>query len=210
MKSIALAFVFLLGISTGASADEKLEGIKQKSQKEAAEFMKSVLGNKAWNKAVMDALKAANAKYSAGANRTDKTPVEGIDGKDKIWTEWFKAHKLAKSKNEKAPDMPPLVSEVMKNACSDALRAAKAKDKAVSEVFIMDRLGASVCAADPTSDYDQGDEDKWLDPWVNGVNPQIGSPTRDASADNFQTQVSFVIEDGGKKVGVITIGTLVN
>jgi hypothetical protein len=205
MKKSGLMFIVLLA-GGFAFADEKLDAIKAKATTEATEFSKAVLGNKS----VIDAILASNKKYPGSAQRTGKAPVEGIDAKDKIWTDWFKADKLAKSKNAKAPAMPALVSGVVKSPCSEALRAAKAKDKAISEVFIMDRLGATVCAAEATSDFDQGDEDKWLEPFVNGVNPHVGSPSRDASSDTFQTQVSMVIENGGQKIGVMTVGTLVS
>ena len=212
MRNIAALFVFAICSYTmiqSACADEKLDAIKAKAQKEAGEFKAALMGNGGWKNAIMSALNDANKKYPASAQRTGKAPVEGIDAKDKTWTDWFKADKSAKAGGGKAPAKPALVNSVMNNPCSDALRAAKAKDSTVSEVFVMDRLGGTVCAADPTSDYDQGDEDKWLEPFVNGVNPHVSNPTKDASSDKFQTQVSYVIEVGGKKIGVITIGNQV-
>jgi hypothetical protein len=209
MNKLVLLVFLVGGMFGSAMADDKLDAVKAKATKEANEFNKALMGNGGWKKSVVGAISASNAKYSASAQRKDKAPVEGIDGKDTTWTEWFKADKSAKAKKAKAPAMPALVSGVMNNPCSDALRAAKAKDKSVSEVFVMDRLGATVCAADPTSDYDQGDEDKWLEPFVNGTDPHVGDPKRDESSGNFQTQISISIQDGGQKIGVMTIGTSV-
>lgn len=202
-------FALVLGMSASAFADEKLDEIKKKAENEAMEFKTKLMGNKSWSKSIIDALKAQNKTYSAGAERKDKVPVEGIDKLDKEWTEWFKAWKLAKSYQQKLPAQTGIVKKVMESSCSKALQAAKKNDNSVSEVFIFDKLGANVCAAEATSDYDQGDEDKFLEPFNKGVNPHISNPTRDASADTFQTQVSYVIEDGKDKIGVITIGTTV-
>lgn len=79
----------------------------------------------------------------------------------------------------------------------------------ITEVFIMDNKGLNVAQSAITSDYWQGDEDKWQKTYLMGPNIyHISDVEEDESTQMFQSQVSHSITDPstGKVIGAITIG----
>jgi hypothetical protein len=83
----------------------------------------------------------------------------------------------------------------------------------ITEAFVMDDKGLNVGQADLTSDYWQGDEDKYARTY--GVGPDavfVDEVEFDESSQTLQTQVSFTIVDpaDGTAVGAITIGVNVD
>ena len=62
-----------------------------------------------------------------------------------------------------------------------------------------------------TSDYWQGDEEKWIDCW-NGGNGKIyiGALKLDESTNTVAAQVSAPVLDRGKTIGVLIVGVTIN
>ena len=141
----------------------------------------------AWakNKIIVDAVRAQNAK---------NLPLAEIQRMDEQWL----AGKAA-----------PLVKQKTTGACADELRKLIGVDGRYSETFVMDDQGALVCASQPTTDFWQGDEPKWTKIFTEGK-PFIDRPRLDDSAHSRLAQISLPIVDGGKTIGVITVGIAID
>ena len=96
---------------------------------------------------------------------------------------------------------------LLKNPCAKSLQAFTATRTGYREAFIMDNQGALVCMTRKTSDYWQGDEDKWTKSFAEGRGAVfVGEPELDESTGVRLVHVSVPIVDGGKAIGVLTAG----
>lgn len=76
-----------------------------------------------------------------------------------------------------------------------------------NEAFATDDQGANVAMYPTTSDYWQGDEDKWIKSFNNGNGKlYIGKVQFDESTKKVAVQVSVPILDEGKTIGVLVVG----
>jgi len=76
-----------------------------------------------------------------------------------------------------------------------------------SEIFVMDHLGANVAMTDKTSDYWQGDEEKFTGSYQGGKGGlHVSDVEFDESAQAYLVQVSVPVWDGDKVIGAITFG----
>lgn len=155
------------------------------------EFAKSTVKQWVSDPAVVDAVKAQNAKH-AGLSQAD------IDKMDKDW----RAQTDAGSK--------PMIDAVLGNALSNYLRGKQdASQGLVTEVFVMDNRGLNVGQSDVTSDYWQGDEAKWQKTYSAGADAIfVDEVEMDESTQTFQSQVSMSVVDPatGEVIGAITVG----
>lgn len=100
-----------------------------------------------------------------------------------------------------------LVKQTTGGSCSAHLRQLVGASATYGEVFVMDDQGALVCANAKTSDYWQGDEAKWQRAFNGGKGDVfIDRPRYDESASRNLAQISVPVLDGGKAIGVITVG----
>ena len=140
---------------------------------------------------LVDAVKAQNAK-NAGLAQAD------IDALDKKW----RAETEGSSKE--------MIDGVLGNALSQFLKAKQQEAGGlITEVFVMDNKGLNVGQSDVTSDYWQGDEDKWSKTY--GAGPDaifIDGAEKDESTQMLQSQGSIAIKDpaSGEAIGAITVG----
>lgn len=108
----------------------------------------------------------------------------------------------------------PLISEVLGRSTSEYLREQKnGMDGLITEVFVMDNHGLNAAQSDLTSDYWQGDEDKFQKTYGMGVGSiHIGEVELDESSGSYQSQVSMVIADPdtGAAIGAVTFGVNVD
>ena len=141
------------------------------------------------------AIKAQNQRY---ANVTQSQ----IDSLDIQW------------RTETVLSRKPLINQVSGNELSKRLKELKAATKGVvTEVFVMDNRGLNVAISDITSDYWQGDEDKWQKTFLVGPGTVfVDAVEHDASTDSFQSQLSMSITDPatGQVIGAITVGVNVD
>ena len=76
-----------------------------------------------------------------------------------------------------------------------------------SEAFLTDNQGANVTAFPATSDYWQGDEDKWSKSFNSGNGKiYIGEVELDESSGSYATQISAPVISDGVTIGVLVIG----
>lgn len=101
-----------------------------------------------------------------------------------------------------------LISSVLQNPLSGHFRDLKSSGSGLyAEIFATDAKGLNVGQSDPTSDYWQGDEAKWQEPFLKGE-MVIGEVEFDESSQAYQSQVSIPIvdPDTGARIGALTVG----
>lgn len=104
----------------------------------------------------------------------------------------------------------PLIDATLANAASQYLAGVQAASGGkYTEIFAMDAKGLNVGQSTLTSDYWQGDEDKFTASFGGGADAvHIGEIEQDESTQIFQSQVSVPITDPatGAVIGAITVG----
>jgi len=145
----------------------------------------------AQNPALVDAIKAQNATTSS----YDQAKIDALD---KQW----RAEVDAADK--------PLINATLGTDASKYLAGAMDKTAGlITEIFATDAKGLNVAQATMTSDYWQGDEDKFTKSFGVGADAiEIGDVEQDESTQTYQSQVSITITDPatGAPIGSITAG----
>ncbi len=117
-------------------------------------------------------------------------------------------------RTEAQSDNKPLINKVMSTELSQHLKDIKERSNgSYTEIIIMDNKGLNVGQSDITSDYWQGDEDKWKKTYLAGPNAvDIGDIKLDESSQSFQSQISVPVidPDTQKVIGAATVGVFVN
>ena len=104
------------------------------------------------------------------------------------------------------PALTPFKEQVLASHCSRILNRHRATlGHVIAEAFAMDRLGALVGSTRRTSDYWQGDEEKFQVPYTTGKELRE-KPFFDESSQSFVLQVSFPVRDGGRTIGALSVG----
>lgn len=134
---------------------------------------------------LIDAVKAQNME----TNGYDQTKIDELDKK------W------------KDSDFST-IDKVMKSKLSDYLRGVVTRsDDLFTEIIVMDAKGLNVGISDKSSDYWQGDEDKFTKTF--GVGPDaihLGKVELDDSTQMSQQQISFTLVHDGVSIGAVTVG----
>ncbi|MGA8259497.1 MAG: PDC sensor domain-containing protein [Arenicellales bacterium] len=100
-----------------------------------------------------------------------------------------------------------LQREILHSEASQVLKTFVQGNPDFNEAFATDDQGANVAMYPTTSDYWQGDEDKWIKSFNNGNGKlYIGKVQLDESTNTVAVQVSVPILDQGKTIGVLVIG----
>lgn len=140
--------------------------------------------------AVISAIKAQNEK-NAGLSQAD------IDALDQTW----------RAEVESADK--PMIDAVLNNELSKFLQQKQAEaEGSIAEVFVMDSKGLNVGQSDVTSDYWQGDEDKFSKSFGAGKDTLfVDAAEKDESTQALQSQASITISDeSGTPIGAVTVG----
>lgn len=179
-----LAATFALGLAAvPVAADEFTPLIEDFYQSEIS----------AWANAdvLVQAITAQNA-------RTATYDQARIDELDRAWR--------AEVGAANAPTIAPVIS----NTAADFLREqVAASGGLITEIFIMDAQGLNVAATDVTSDYWQGDEEKFTETHGVGAGAlHVADVELDESTQRYQSQLSATIIDPatGQPIGAITVG----
>lgn len=98
-----------------------------------------------------------------------------------------------------------LRKEVTTGPCAERLRALVKSDSFVLEAIVMDAQGAVVCATGETSDYWQGDEEKWRRPMVVGTEAFVDEPAFDESTASYGIQLSVPILRSARRIGALSL-----
>lgn len=135
-------------------------------------------------------LAAQNERFGA----IDPAEIESLDAKWRAETE---------SNNQ------PLIAQLMGNPLSSYLIRKKAESNGLfSEIFVFDARGMNVGQSSVTSDYWQGDEDKYLETFAKGAEAVfVDEVEYHEETRQRRQQVSFTIVDpaSGEPVGAATV-----
>lgn len=104
----------------------------------------------------------------------------------------------------------PMVGDLMDRQASVILRDRRALSNGlITEIIVMDEYGLNVAISDPTSDFFQGDEEKWTETYLKGKDAvHVSELEFDESTQKVQTQVSLPVmsPDTGELIGAVTFG----
>lgn len=104
----------------------------------------------------------------------------------------------------------PLIDPIESNALSRFLKEKqRAAGGKITELIVMNARGLNVGISEPTSDYWQGDEDKWRWTYLKGKGAMfVDTAGVDPSTGIRQRQISLTITDPrtGQPIGAIAIG----
>lgn len=125
-------------------------------------------------------------------------PLAEIKNRDEIW--------------KNAGDTPnALIREITRNEVAKYFQRRVENNIAIDEVFLTDNKGANVAAYPPTSDYWQGDEEKFSLSYNNGQGTVFIGPLEfDDSTNKTQVQISAPIISDEKTIGVLVLGVSVD
>lgn len=100
-----------------------------------------------------------------------------------------------------------MINRMLQNPLSSYLRVIRERQGGViTEIIVMDHKGVNVGISDVTSDYWQGDEEKFLRASVLTSGIYLSDIIFDPSTQKFQVQASLPIKIDGKFSGVVTVG----
>ncbi|MFZ5569950.1 MAG: PDC sensor domain-containing protein [Thermodesulfobacteriota bacterium] len=96
---------------------------------------------------------------------------------------------------------------LMDSECGKYLGTIQKSAPYYAEIFVMDNQGANVAMTDKTSDYWQGDEDKFQKSFNKGQGAVFVDEVEfDDSSQAYLVQISVPVMDADKAVGAITFG----
>lgn len=184
-----LKFLFFINLFFCFSAGNLLAlddfELAEKLDKNTADVVKRKIRDVRWladHDLVINAVLAQNAQNLS---------TQEIHLRDKTWQESSQLTPFKRSLQEDESGL--FIQSMVKNS------------KVFSEIFITDNQGANVSAYPATSDYWQGDERKWIQPFREG-NIYIGSAEFDQSSQQRSIQISIPIKYQTKIIGVLVAG----
>jgi hypothetical protein len=115
-------------------------------------------------------------------------------------------------KTEAKSDDQPLIAEILSSPLSSYLLYMQAKSAGLfTEVFIMDKFGLNVGQSSVTSDYWQGDEDKFQKTFDVGPDAVfVDEPEFNDDTKTWRTQVNFTIVDPETKASIGAVTAEIN
>lgn len=139
---------------------------------------------------IIETLKAQNAANM----RLTRPEIEALD------TEW---------RNEVNRPSHPLIDRVLATPLSGFLREKEEEAfGSITEVFVIDAKGLNAGQSAITSDYWQGDEEKFTESFEKGPEAVfVGVARKDESTQTLQSQVSItIVDEHNKPIGAIVVG----
>ena len=103
--------------------------------------------------------------------------------------------------------LTPLKRSLQENSAGQMLKRYVSRNPSLNEAFLTDNQGANVAAFPATSDYWQGDEEKWTASFNDGAGKLfLGPVERDESTNTLAVQVSAPLFHQGETIGVLVVG----
>ena len=140
--------------------------------------------------------KIAQAEIIVQATREQNAKYMSLEEIQRIDKEWIAGGQLQ------------FVQQLLASDPSVYLKIQVQRNKFLyTEAFLCDRNGAVVALYPKTSDYWQGDEDKFTSCYNNGYGKVfLGEPEFDESSQAMTIQVSLPVKDQGQTIGVLVVG----
>jgi hypothetical protein len=108
-------------------------------------------------------------------------------------------------------EMIPLIRETTQNSVAQYFQRRVENNASIDEVFLTDNQGANVAAFPATSDYWQGDEEKFTLSYNNGEGEVFIGPLEfDDSTQRTLVQISAPILSNNETIGVLVLGVSVD
>jgi hypothetical protein len=115
--------------------------------------------------------------------------------------------RAADEKWKTTPGIDAVMKSLMESECGRHLKALQSTRKAVVDLFAMDNQGAVVAMTNKTSDYWQGDEDKFTKSYNGGTGGlHVSDILFDEGIQSYVVQASFPVKDNGRVIGAVTVG----
>lgn len=197
MKNSVMIFLVSLSAFTcfAVNAQNPLDTVKSnidaKSElsPQLKSFLKTQLVAHSTNPVFVKDIQDQNAK---------KVSIDAIKKADQEWIE--------------AEEEIPLQKEKLNSASAIELKKIVKDNPAILESFVMDNQGAVVGESSLTSDYWQGDEEKWTNSYKDGKGGiDVGKLKFDKSSNAEVQQVSLPVYDkDGQVIGAVTWGIAVS
>lgn len=129
---------------------------------------------------------------NASNTRHEGVQQAEIDGLDNTW------------KSEAKSDDQPLIAEILSSPLSSYLLYIQAKSAGLfTEIFVMDKFGLNVGQSSVTSDYWQGDEDKFQKTFTVGPDAVfVDEAEFHDETKTWRVQVNITIVDPGSKAAI--------
>ncbi|MCX4026762.1 hypothetical protein H0A36_01160 [Endozoicomonas sp. SM1973] len=142
-------------------------------------------------------------------------------GKDPDIVEFVKEHNkkdltlvMIKERDKKwkhAKSLSRFMTDLMQNKAAKRLLELEKSKPYYAELFLMGSKGENIAMTNKTTDYWQGDEDKFQHSYNQGKGDiYIGNVEFDESAQAYLIQVSVPVMDQEKAIGAITVGLSVD
>jgi len=180
MRFSALFLAALL--APGLAATQ--EGIDQNDLRELLRTKMRTVQHMALNPVLIQAVRRQNAE------------ALGINGIKKRDDDWKGTKKLT-----------PFKRSLQENSSGKMLRRYVGRNPSLNEAFLTDNQGANVAAFPATSDYWQGDEEKWIASFNEGDGRMfLGPVERDESTNTIAVQISAPLFHQGETIGVLVVG----
>lgn len=188
LSVVACTTVFSLISANAWAMEEQLKKIDAYAKGELSEWASHPL--------VIEAVRKQNEEHAS-------LSFEHVVSLDNTWRD-------AKSEEENKA----LAARLHNKAAAFLKGLQVASHLGITEVFVVDNRGLNVAQSTPTSDFWQGDEDKWLYPYYHDAEVDKGTPydisdiDYDSSTGAIQVQASLPIKDPdtGDTIGTITFG----
>lgn len=140
------------------------------------------------NSEVIDAVRAQNAQ---------RLSMQDIKKRDEEW--------------QATKELTAFKKSLQENTAGEFLRQSVRRNPTYNEAFLADNQGANVAAFPATSDYWQGDEEKWTAAWNNGQGKVFIGPVKfDESSKSHAAQISAPVIDRGQTIGVLVVGVTID
>lgn len=183
MKKVVFILSAAVILILGVPGMDTLQAVEKAPQK-VIDLANNELLKYGTDPVIVNAVKAENAK-----NKT----LDQVKAHDQKWIG--------------TPGVADFMKALMESECGKRLREIQKSKPFFAEIFVMDNLGANVAMTDKTSDYWQGDEDKFTKSYNNGKGGvHISDVKFDDSTQAYLVQVSIPVKDGTKVIGAVTFG----
>jgi hypothetical protein len=132
---------------------------------------------------VVEAVRAANE---------NPRPMSEIQAIDETWQETF--------------GVDDFMHTIIDHPAAMRLKELRKSNPELQEAFATDCLGALVAATNKTSDFYQGDEEKFTEAFVNGEGGvHMGTLARDESIQAYAVPIGVPIMDEDRVIGVLVV-----
>ena len=188
---IACASLALIAASAVYGQDQQQEGAADYSSDRLQELLKvkvRTVETLAFHPRLIAAVKQQNAES------LNLTTIQERD------TEWS------------ATDGPTMLKRKLQSTSAGwVLKRLVSQNPSFNEAFLTDNQGANVAAFPATSDYWQGDEEKWTASFNEGDGKVfIGPLETDESTQTLAVQISAPVYDRDQTIGVLVVGVTFN